>query len=95
VPLPGPPAARGHLRIAPPPAERPRPEHRALLLLRAGLAALALLAATALAFAAAAVALVPLLARRAPLAGRLRPIRTREARVLEFRPRRDQQALPR
>lgn len=95
MPLPGPPAARGHLRLAPPPVDRPRPERRALLVLRAGLATLALLAATLLAFAGAAVALLPLLWRRAPLGGRLRPIRTPEARVLEFRPRQDKHALPR
>lgn len=93
MPLPGPPAARGHLRLAAPPAARPRAESRLLLLAAAAAARLALFLATFLAWTSTALALAPLLWRRAPLGGRLRPLRTREARVIRLQPR--QQALPR
>jgi hypothetical protein len=95
VPLPGPPAARGHLRLAGPPADpRDTVENRALLLLRAAAAALALAAMTLVASIAAAVALAPLAWRRAPVGVRLRPIRRREARIIPF-DRARQKALPR
>lgn len=93
MPLPGPPATRGHLRLAPPPAERPRAENKALLRVTGALARLALLFTTLVAWTSTALALAPLLWRRAPLGGRLQPLRTREARILKFQPR--QQALPR
>jgi hypothetical protein len=93
VPHPGPPAARGHLRLASlPVAPRPR-DSRALLHGRAIAAALALFLVTLLAWMSSAVALLPLLWRRAPHGARLRPFRTREARVIQFQPR--QKALPR
>jgi hypothetical protein len=85
VPYSGPPAARGHLRLAGPPADRrPTVESRAVLLLRAVLAALSLAFLTLLAWFAAALALVPLAWRRAPMGVRLRPLRPREARVIPF-----------
>jgi hypothetical protein len=63
-----------------------------LLLVRAFLSTLVLLAATAVAWLASAAALAPVLWRRAPLGRRVTPIRPREARILKFQPR---QALPR
>jgi hypothetical protein len=63
-----------------------------LLLVRAALAALALLAATAVAWLATFLALAPVAWRRAPLGRRGTPIRAREARIIKLRPR---QALPR
>lgn len=92
MPLPGPPA-RGHLRLTAPLERRPRPASKTLLLLGAAAATLALHLATAVAWVSSALALAPLLWRRAPLGGRLRPLRPREARVIKFQPRR--QALPR
>lgn len=85
------PAARGHLRLALPPAPRRRRESRVLLLARAGVAALALFAATLVAWLFVALALAPLLWRRAPLGLRVTPMRAREARVIKLQPR---QALP-
>ncbi len=90
---PAPPTARGHLRLASTSVPRPRLENKAFLLAGAALAALALLLVTLLALATTALALAPLVWRRAPLGVRLRPIRSREARVLKFQPR--QKALPR
>ncbi len=91
----GPPAERGHLRLAGPPVERRRvAESRALLLLQAAAAAAALVLFTFFAWMSAALALAPLAWRRAPVGVRLRPLRPREARVIPFqRPR--QKALPR
>jgi hypothetical protein len=69
-----------------------------LLLARAAVAALALMFATLVAWASTAIALAPLLWRRAPLRGRLRPLRAPDARVIPFpqrRPQEQQQALPR
>jgi hypothetical protein len=69
-----------------------------LLLARAVASTLALVFATLLAWASTAVALAPLLWRRAPLRGRLRPLRAPDARVIPFPQRRSQQqqqALPR
>jgi hypothetical protein len=88
VPPRGHPAARGHLRLATAPVERRRRDSRALLLVRAALAALALVAATVVAWASIALALAPLLWRRAPVRARLRPLRAREARVIPLEPRR-------
>lgn len=91
----GTPAARGHLRLAGPPADRRHTvESRALLLLRAVLAALALAVLTLLAWVSVALALLPLAWRRAPTGVRLRPIRPREARIISFE-RARQKALPR
>jgi hypothetical protein len=92
VPHPGPPAARGHLRLAGPPVERRRRDNRALLLLRAAASALALVFLTVFALLAATMALAPLAWRRAPRGVRLRPIRPREARVIPFERKK---ALPR
>jgi hypothetical protein len=47
-----------------------------------------LLAATLVAWLAIALALAPLLWRRAPVRGRLHPLRTHEARVIRLEPRR-------
>ena len=88
MPYRGPPAARGHLRLATAPVERRRRDSRALLLARAVAAAVALLATTVVAWFAIALALAPLLWRRAPVRGRLRPLRTHEARVIPLEPRR-------
>ncbi len=90
---PGPNAARRHLRLAGPPAERRRDENRALLFVRAALSTIALYLVTLVAFASAAIALVPVAWRRAPLGCRLRPLRPPEARIIPFQPR--QRALPR
>jgi hypothetical protein len=89
---------RGHLRLAPPPAAPAQRDLRVLLLARAFAATVALLFATVVAWACTAVALAPLLWRRAPLGGRLRPLRAPDARVIPFPSRRaqpQQQALPR
>jgi hypothetical protein len=95
VSYPGPPAARGHLRLAGPPDERRRvAESRTLLLVRAAFGAIALLVLTVLACALAALSLLPLAWRRAPIGVRLRPLRPREARVIPFE-RARQKALPR
>jgi hypothetical protein len=95
VSSPGIPAARGHLRLAGPPAERRRVvESRALLLVRAAASAVALALLTVFALFTAALAFVPLAWRRAPVGMRLRPLRVREARIIPFqRPAR--KALPR
>ena len=91
----GPPAARGHLRLAGPPVERRRvSESRALLMLRATVAVVALVFLTLLAWISSAIALIPVAWRRAPVGVRLRPLRVREARIIPFhRPR--EKALPR
>jgi hypothetical protein len=92
---PGPPAARGHLRVAGPPSERrPVAERRALLLLRAAASAVGLALLTLLAVLSAALALLPLAWRRGPVGVRLRPLRPREARVIPFQ-RPTRKALPR
>ncbi len=88
MPYRGPPAARGHLRLATAPIERRRRDSRVLLLARAFAAALGLLVATVVAWFAIALALAPLLWRRAPVRGRRRPLRAREARVIRLEPRR-------
>ena len=97
MPHPGPPAARGHLRLAGSPPERRKvSESRALLLLRGCAAAIVLAALTAVAWVLAAVALLPIAWRRAPVGVRLRPLRQREARVIPFERRREREkALPR
>lgn len=82
------PAARGHLRLATAPVERRRRDNRVLLLARAAGATLLLVAATLVAWGSIALALVPLLWRRAPVRDRLRPLRGREARVIPLEPRR-------
>jgi hypothetical protein len=83
------------LRLAGPPVDRRRvSESRALLLLRAATGSLALVLLTVAAWIACAMALLPVVFRRAPVGVRLRPLRAREARVIPFqRPR--QKALPR
>ncbi len=88
MPYRGPPAARGHLRLATAPLERRHRDSRVLLLVRAFAAALALLAATIVAWIGIGIALAPVLWRRAPVCGRLRPLRAREARVIRLEPRR-------
>ncbi len=91
-----PTTARGHLRLAGSPAEETRPENRAMLLARAVAAVVVLAFLTVLAWASAAVALAPIMWRRAPLGCRLRPLRPREARIIPFQPRTARQsALPR
>jgi hypothetical protein len=96
VSQPGPPAARGHLRLAGPPAERRRvSESRVALLARAAAAAVLLAALTAFAWTLAALALLPLALRRAPVGARLRPLHPREARVIPFERSRGREALPR
>jgi hypothetical protein len=84
---PGLPASRGHLRLAVAAAPR-RVDSRLVLLLRAAAAALAMLWLTAAAWLTAALALAPLVWRRAPLGRRVRPMPPREARVIPFQPRR-------
>jgi hypothetical protein len=59
-----------------------------LLLVRAIAGGLALAAATLVAWFTIALALAPLLWRRAPVRGRLRPLRAREAQVIRLEPRR-------
>lgn len=83
-----PPAARGRLRLATAPVERRRRDNRVVLLVRAAAGGVALLALTLAAWASIAIALAPLLWRRAPVRGRLRPLRAREARVIPLEPRR-------
>ncbi len=83
-----PPAARGHLRLATAPVEQRRRDSRVLLLIRAFAGGLALAAATLVAWFTIALALAPLLWRRAPVRGRLRPLRAREAQVIRLEPRR-------
>jgi hypothetical protein len=92
----GPPAARGHLRLAGPPAERRRvTESRAALLARAVLAVVGLCLLSVLAWTLAGLAMLPLAWRRAPVGVRLRPIHPREARVIPFERARGREALPR
>jgi hypothetical protein len=96
VPHSGPPAARGHLRLAGPPPERRRvAESRVVLLVRAASAAVVLFALTLFAWTVAGLAMLPLLARRAPVGVRLRPLHAREARVIPFERGRDREALTR
>jgi hypothetical protein len=93
---PGPPAARGHLRLAGPPVERRRvSESRAALLARAAVAALVLAVLTAVGWVLAALAMLPLVIRRAPVGVRLRPLHPREARVIPFERPRGREALTR
>jgi hypothetical protein len=95
VPYPGPPATRGHLRLAGPPTDRrPTVESRVVLLLRAVVAAFTLAFLTLVAWITVALSLAPLAWRRAPTGVRLRPIRPREARIIPFE-RARQKALPR
>lgn len=86
--------ARGHLRLAtaPSPARR-RAENRIALVLYALLASARVALRSAAAWGAAAMALLPLLVRRAPVGRRRHQQPRREARVIPFQPRR--QALPR
>lgn len=96
MPHPGPPATRGHLRLAGSPPERRKvAESRVLLLARACAAATLLALLTLFAWALAALALLPVAWRRAPVGVRLRPLRPREARVIPFERRREREALPR
>jgi hypothetical protein len=93
---PGPPAARGHLRLAGPPVDRRRvSESRAALLARAAVAALVLAVLTAVGWVLAALAMLPLVIRRAPVGVRLRPLHPREARVIPFERPRGREALTR
>lgn len=87
------PAARRHLRLAPAPAGRRPTESRPALLVHALGAAIAVAWVTARALLSAAMALLPLVWRRAPLGRRLAPRAPREARVIPFQRRR--QAMPR
>lgn len=78
------------------PAERHRVESRVGLFVRASAAAVVLAFVTAFAWTLAALALLPLLWRRAPMGVRLRPIHPREARIIPFeRVREREKALPR
>ncbi len=96
MPHPGPPAARGHLRLAGPPVERRRvSESRLALLARAAALALLLAVVSAFAWTLAALAMLPVLWRRAPVGVRLRPLHPREARVIPFERARGREALPR
>jgi hypothetical protein len=94
---PGPPAARGHLKLAGAPVERRRvAESRVALLARASAAAVVLAVVSVLSWTLAALALVPLVWRRAPVGVRLRPLHPREARIIPFeRVREREKALPR
>lgn len=86
------PFARSHLRLASAPVHR-GPGRRLARHGRAWLAILAAFLGTLVAWLLAALALVPLLFRRAPVGRRLRQRPPREARVIPFQPRR--RALPR
>lgn len=86
-------AARGHLRLAPEPVDRPRASSKAALVVRGLVASAVLLWLALVACVVATVALMPLLWRGAPLGRRLRPPAPREARIIPFQARR--QALPR
>ena len=89
---PGTPFVRGHLRLASAPLGH-GPGRRMARNVRAWLITpVAFLAALA-AWSWAALALLPLLARRAPVGRRLRQRPPREARVIPFQPRR--RAVPR
>jgi hypothetical protein len=66
-----------------------------VLLARAAAAAIVLALLTALAWTLAALAMLPLLIRRAPVGVRLRPLHPREARVIPFERPRGREALTR
>jgi len=89
---PGTQFARGHLRLASAPV-RHGPGRRLGRHVRAWLTLLAAFLATLAAWFMAALALLPLLVRRAPVGRRLRQRPPREARIIPFQPRR--RALPR
>jgi hypothetical protein len=95
--LSGPSVIRGHLRLAPPPGARPAAESRPVLILRAALAAVAIVCRSIAALVGAVLALAPLAWRRAPLGRRASALAPRQARVIPFQPRRrtQQQAIPR
>lgn len=93
MPHPGPQLARGHLRLAAPPQARRRADSRLLLLARALVAAARVAFRSVVAWWGAALALAPLLWRRAPLGRRARPAAPRAARVIPFQ--RVRQAVPR
>ena len=86
------PFARGHLRLASAPVNH-GPGRRLARHSRAWLAILTAFLGTLAAWFLAALALVPILFRRAPVGHRLRQRPPREARVIPFQPRR--RALPR
>ena len=92
MPSPGTTLARGHLRLASV-QSTPGAGRRLVLHLRALAAALATLWLTLVAWWAIAWALLPLLARRAPVGRKLRQQPPKEARVIPFQPRR--RAVPR
>jgi hypothetical protein len=93
VPHSPPPPSRAHLRLATVAIGRPRADGRIALRVRALGAALSLALATLAAWISTALALAPVLWRRAPVGRRLRPQAPREARVIPFQARRS--ALPR
>ncbi|MGC3996916.1 MAG: hypothetical protein QM767_05040 [Anaeromyxobacter sp.] len=95
MPLPGHPAARGHLRLATAPTPSRPAASRAVLTLRALAALVVVIWMTLLAWFAATLALLPLVWRRGPAGRRLTPTPQREARVIPLQPRRSRQALPR
>ncbi len=82
-------AGRNHLRIAPAAEAAPTPRRgaRVLLFVRAVLAGFRIVLLNVAAVAAVAVALLPIVWRRAPRGRRLRPVR-REARVIPWPERR-------
>jgi len=84
--------ARGRLRLASAPGTVAARRSRALLLLQALLTAVLLRLVGAILQIAAAVALFPVLRRRAPLGRRLRPAQL-EARIIPFHPA--QRSIPR
>ena len=93
---PAPPGARGHLRLAGPPAERRRiRESRAALVASAAVAAVVLTVLTVFAWVLTALALLPLAWRRAPVGVRLRPLLPRQAQVIPFERPRRREALTR
>jgi hypothetical protein len=99
VPHP-PPSNRGHLRLAPPPSTPAPRDARILLVVSAAAATVALVFRTLRAWLSTALALAPLLWRRAPVGGRLRPLRAADARIIPFPQQRraqeqQSQALPR
>ncbi len=89
---PGTQFARGHLRLASAPVTH-GPGRRLARHLRAWLSILFAFFVALAAWSMAALALLPLLVRRAPVGRRLRQRPPREARVIPFQPRR--RALPR
>lgn len=94
MPHPGHQLARGHLRLAAPPPTRRRGDGRLLLLARALFAAAHVALRSVAAWWGAALALCPLLWRRAPLGRRARPVAPRVARVIPFH-RAQRRAVPR